>query len=368
MSTGQIEAAPRAFGPEEITAEDRAYAGSTFQEVREALFANPYYAIWGAPDSPPLPRYRVTLRSVLAGLLPFGRRYRFLQAARRTVGSAADLRWGPDRRGFRRLLHPNGVCLTGAWEITEPSDYTGYFRQGRVGLVIARYSTCCTETRRGRRRSLALVGKVYPTAGPAGPERVRPAHFITQQDLGGGRTAYINDAELRNAPDTTAWRRGLFGLPVILLTGVVFQFADKQPSQRQLYEIAELGKSDAEATRAPEFMRLRVDPGQPRVEGDDLDFRDEVLGQIYDPGEKDPKRTLTFHIEVSDEGSTRGPGIYQRRTIRNWRRLGRLVFREAVASHNGDCVVHFHHPPWRADRNDPSSLARPSGSPSWKSP
>ena len=352
MDRGKSETAPCGFGPEGITAEDRAYAGSTFQEVRAALFANPYYSVWGGPGAAPLPRYRVTLGSVVVGLL---------QAARRTVGSAADLRWGPDRRGFRRLLHPNGVCLTGTWEVTEPSDYTGYFRQGSVGLVVARYSTCCSDTRRGRRRSLSMVGKVFPTADPASAARVRPAHFITQEDIGGGRTAYINDAELRNAPDTTAWRRGLLGLPVILLTGIVFQLTDKQTSNRQLYEIAELGKPEAEPTRAPEFLRLRVDPEQPRVEADDLDFRDEVLAQIYDAGDGEPKRTLTFHVEVSDEGTTRGPQVYQRRTIRNWRRLGRLVFREAVASHNGDCVIHFHHPPWRDDRNDPASLARVRG-------
>jgi hypothetical protein len=352
MNPGRSETAPHGLGPEGITAEDRAYAGSTFQEVREALFANPYFPVWGGPGSAPLPRYRVTLGSVLAGLL---------QAARRTVGTAADLRWGPDGRGFRRLLHPNGVCLTGTWEVTEPSDYTGYFRQGSVGLVVARYSTCCGETRRGGRRSLSMVGKVFPAADPASAARVRPAHFITQEDIGGGRTEYINDAELRNAPDTTAWRRGLLGLPVILVTGIVFQLTDKQTTNRQLYEIAELGKPDSEPTRGPEFLRLLVDPAQPRVEGKDLDFRDEVLAQIYDPGEREPKRTLTFNVEVSDEGTTRGPQVYQRRTIRNWRRLGRLVFREAVASHNGDWVVHFHHPPWREDRNDPSSLARPRG-------
>lgn len=361
MSPGRIDTLPRTLGPQEVTAEDSAYSGSTFQEVRDALFANPYYTVWGAPGSAPLPRYRVTLASVLAGILPFGRRYQFLEAARRTLASRADLRWGPDRRGFRRLLHPNGICLTGIWEVTQATDYTGYFRQGRVGLVIARYSTCCTETRRGRWRSLSLVGKVYPTTDRNSPERVRPANFITQQDLGGDRTEYINDADLRNAPDTTAWRRGLFGLPVILLTGIVFQLADKQPAHRQLYEIAELGKPDSEATRAPEFMRLLVDPAQSRIGGDGLDFRDEILGQIYDRGDSAPKRTLTFHIEVSDEGSTCGPVVYQRRRIRNWRRVGRLVFGEAVASYNGDFVVHFHHPPWRADRNDPSSLAHPRG-------
>jgi hypothetical protein len=358
MSTARTDARPCPLGTEGITAEDRDYAGSSFREVRDALFADPYYGVWGAPGALPLPRYRVTLGSVLTGLLRPGG-YSFLQAARRTAASRADLRWGPDRRGFRRLLHPNGVCLTGTWEVYAHTDYSGYFRQGSEGLVIARYSTCCGETRRGQRRSLAMVGKVYPTTDRRSTQRVRPANFITQQDIGGERTDYINDAELRNAPDTTVWRRGLWGLPVILLTGIVFQRADKEPSHRQLYEIAELGKAGSEPIKAPEFMRLVVDPNQPRIEGPDLDFRNEILAQIYDPGQGEPKRTLTFHIEVSDEGSTRGPLVYQRRTIRNWWRIGRLVFREAVASRNGDFVVHFHHPPWRANRNDPSSLAHP---------
>jgi hypothetical protein len=260
-------------------------------------------------------------------------------------------------------LHPNGVCLLGTWLITEPTQYSGYFRQGQSGLVIARYSTCCTETRRGRSRSLALVGKVYPTTDPTNLQRHRPASFITEQDIGGDWTEHINDAELRNAPNTTVWRRGLFGLPVILVTGIVFQFADRQIANRQLYEVAELGKPDSEPTRAPEFLRFLVDPAQPRIEGKDLDFRDEVLAQIYDRGDPLPKRELTFHIEVSDEGLTRGPVIYQRRTIENWRRIGRLVFKEGVASYNGDCVIHFHHPPWRANRNDASSLAFPKRSP-----
>ena len=35
---------PRSFGIEGITDEDRAYRGSRFSDVREALFANPYQA------------------------------------------------------------------------------------------------------------------------------------------------------------------------------------------------------------------------------------------------------------------------------------------------------------------------------------
>jgi hypothetical protein len=345
------------LGPQAVTDEDISYRGGRFSEVRHAIFANPYQRVWGSQGEPPLPVYKVTLSSVLAGLLPFGKSYQFLDAAKRTVDSHADLRWGPDGKGYRRLLHPNGVCLTGQWEITEESKYSGYFKRGSKGLVIGRYSTCCTETRRGHNRSLSLVGKIYPTLDPEHAEPLRPASFITQQDLGGERTDFINDAEVRNAPDTRAWRRGM-GVPILLTTGAVFLRADTEPSIRQLYEIAELEKSEREPTICPEFMRLLVVPEQPRVAGEALDFRDEVLAQIYDKGDPLSKRLLTFHIEVSDKGTTRGTPIFQRRTIRDWRHIGKIVFDNGVASYNGDFVIHFHHPTWRENRNDPSTATR----------
>jgi hypothetical protein len=345
------------FGTEGTTDADRAYRGSRFCEVRDALFANPYQPCWGRPGNGALPVYPVTLLSVLRGILSPGKHYFFRQATERAVDSHADLRWGSDGKGFRRLLHPNGVCLTGLWEITEEASYSGYFRRGSQALVVARYSTCCTETRRGHTRSLAMVGKLFPTTDPNHAPPLQTASLITQQDIAGENTDYINDAELRNAPDVHAWRRG-GGVPVLLVTGAVFQSVDKQPSHRQLYEIAELGKPETQPTRSPEFMRLVVASEQPRIEGSNLDFRDEILAQIFDKGDATPKHTLTFHIEVTDEGSSRGPSFFQRRTFSNWRRIGRLIFDNAVVSYNGDFVIHFHHPSWRADRNDPSTVTR----------
>jgi hypothetical protein len=128
-----------------------------------------------------------------------------------------------------------------------------------------------------------------------------------------------------------------------------------------LYQIAELGKPAGEPTRAPEFMRLLVAPDQPRIPGDGLDFRDEVMAQIFDRGDPAPKRTLTFNIELTDEGTTSGIALRQRRTFRNWRRVGTLTFSNAVASYNGDAVLHFNHPTWREDRNDPSTATRVNG-------
>jgi len=348
---------PDYFGTESITEADRAYNGSRFADVRAAIFANPYQPVWTRDGSAPLPVYNVTLSSVLRGLLSFGKRYLFKQAVERTVDSHADLRWGADGKGFRRLLHPNGICLTGRWKITEETDYSGYFRKGSEALTVGRYSTCCTETRRGHTRSLALVGKLFPTTDENHPQPLRTASFFTQQDIAGEHTDYINDAELRNAPDVHAWRRGR-GVPILLLTGIVFQRVDKEPAQRQLYQIAELGKPANEPTRTPKYMRLLIAPDQPRIAGDALDFRDEVMAQIFDPADTMPKRILTFNIEVTDEGAAHGPGVSQHVAFSNWRRIGNLVFDNAVVSYNGDFVIHFNHPTWRSDRNDPSTATR----------
>jgi hypothetical protein len=143
--------------------------------------------------------------------------------------------------------------------------------------------------------------------------------------------------------------------------GLVFRNVDNQPSMRQLYPIAELGKLADQPTRAPQFMRLLLAPGQPRIPGADLDFRDEVMAQIFDKGDALPKRTLTFTIEVTDAGETTGPAIRERRMFKNWRRIGSMIFDNAIISQNGDSVIHFNHPTWRADRNDPSTATRVDG-------
>jgi hypothetical protein len=348
----------RYFGPEGVTLEEERYAGSLYSEVRRAIFANPYYLTWGAHGDPPLPVYETSLRRALSGVLPFGTQWRFGAAARRSLASRADLRQGVDGRGFRRIVHPNGVCLTGFWEIDTdgPSaQYSGSFQPGSRALIIARYSVCCTETRRGRPRSLSMVGKLFPTVDPHHANTVMTANFITQEDLGGSRSVDIGDVELRNAPDVTPWRRG-GGLPVFLVTVLALSKADAEPSVRQLYEIAELGKPADAPTRAPRYMRL-VTEAVSSTEDADLDFRDEVLARIYDRGNPKPQRELVFHIDVSDEADVRGR-LVKRVRVGQWHRIGRIVFKEAVASYNGDFVLHFHHPAWRHDHNNPATLAR----------
>jgi hypothetical protein len=344
-----------ALGIQAFTAADqRRLADSRFSVVRDAVFANPYQGVWGAPGNAPLERFPVTFMPLIKGMLPGGGTWQFLAAAKRVLASDSDLRWGQDGKGYRRLLHTNGICMTGLWEVTEDTPYTGYFRKGSRGLIIARYSTCCTETRRGNTRSLSMIGRIYATTDPGHSEPVPTACFITQEDIGGQDTPNINGAKLRNAPDTTASRRG-GGMPILILSGLVFKKVGKQPTIRQLYQIAELRKPSAEPTRAPEFMQLTVASGQPVIPGDDLDFRDEIMAHIYDPGDPTPKRKLVFNVETSDTGTTHGPPIKERRTISNWKKIGTMTFDAAVVSFNGDHVFHVNHPAWREDRNDPGT-------------
>jgi hypothetical protein len=158
----------------------------------------------------------------------------------------------------------------------------------------------------------------------------------------------------------TRRRRGA-GAGVLIAVGLVFQRVDAQPSIRQLYPIAELGKPGDQPPRAPQFMRLLVAKEQRRIPGADLDFRDEIMAQLFDKGDPLPKRTLTFAIEVTDDGQTTGPAFRERRTFANWRRIGAIVFDNAVASCNGDSVIHFNHPTWRTDRIDSRTATRVDG-------
>ena len=344
-------------GPQGMTDEDRTYRGSRYSEVREALYANPYRGGESGQSPGPLPMFKSTVGNAWKGALPWGGPDQLKLATARSVDSRADLRWGPDGKGFRRILAPNGICILGSWEITEENPYTGYFQKGSMGLFIGRYSTDGNGTRRGQRRSLSMAGKIYPTMDQDHPTPLIPASLITQEDLGGMPTDHINDAELRNEPNVTIHRRGIYAL-VMLRAGMHFRRLDKEPELRQLYEIAELGKPEGEETVAPTHMLLKMTEGQLRVEGGELDFRDEIYAHLFRKGDSGPAGSIDFDISVSDHARRKGISGYRRIKVTDWRRIGRVTITEAVASYNGDHVIQFHHPGWRDDKNDPATAIR----------
>ena len=344
---------------EQMNEEDRAYRGCPV--LRDA-------AILAVLGPIPLPESvgrqgRTEAADVfwclLAASWAAGARFPLVLPPRRcgTIDSAADLRWGNQTAGVSPVAASQWGLPDGNVGNYRAHAVFGLFRPGKKSvLIIGRYSTCCTETRRGFRRLLAMVGKLFPTTNPDHTELLHTANFITQQDIGGDDSNYINDVELLNAPNVTLLRRGL-GFPILVVTGLVFGKVDKQPSIRQLYPIAELGEESGN-TRAPLFMRLLVAADQPRIGGEQMEFRDEVMAQLFDAGDPTPKRRLTFNIEVTNDGHTSGIPAFERRTFHNWKRIGRIVFDDAVISYNGDFVIHFRHPTWREDTNDPSTVTR----------
>ncbi|MGH8547720.1 MAG: hypothetical protein ACRERU_03805 [Methylococcales bacterium] len=354
-------AADAIFGSEGLTPEDQEYQGSRFSEVKAAIFANPYQKVWGDPREAPLPVYKTTNRSVYAGTLPGGKPPQFKLASIRALDSGSDLRFGEDGRGFRRLVRPAGVCVTGLWEIDRDNPYSGYFQNGNLGLVIARISAGVTITLRGIRRSFGMALKLYPTADQNHTQLLRTANILLADDLGGSTARHITAVDLANAPRIRGWNRGT-EIPVLLKEGAVFEIVDRMGTMRQVYPIAELEISEGTPTRAPEYLRLRASAGQATIDEDDV--RNEVLGHLFDKGNSVPQRSLSFDISVSDRGKQSGfpffPGGLQQ-TVSDWQTIGRVTFTDGVASYNGDFVVHFRHPSWRKDKNNPASAFRIGG-------
>jgi hypothetical protein len=67
-----------------------------------------------------------------------------------------------------------------------------------------------------------------------------------------------------------------------------------------------------------------------------------------------------FDIFVANQGYTKTLTKLKQNTIvtDEWKKLGTITFSDAVASQVCDFNLHFHHPPWRKDRNNPNTTVR----------
>ena len=278
------------------------YQGTSFSQVWRQLTSDPY----------DLPCYRVTLPGLLGA---FGRT--FVRDARRTLQDERDL-----RPRSRKLIRANGICLGGAWHITEPSPYTGYFAEGSRGLVVARASVALSKTEIGHYRSFGMACKLYPTTDP--DEVTRTANFFVIDNNAGTLTENYLDAAMLNDPKLSLNLGAIVHAPLLLTILLGQRLADSHPSARQLYPVASIGAADPAAVRAPKRLMVRGAPG-PRASV--RDFRDEL--RVDRHGGR-----LSFDIHARD------------RKDDPWQRLGRMTFTADVVSDSGDHRLHFHHPPW----------------------
>lgn len=283
------------------------YKGSTFREVRDQIFSDPY-------DS--LPSYKITIGSF------WGLRNLLLMASRRALREKHDI-----VPHFQRLVHPLGIALTGKWRITEGSPYTGMFRKGTEALIIVRCSVLLYETLQGQFRGFAFAGKLFPTLNP--DERVKTADFFTIDVLAGTQAKYYTGVELSNHPPL-GFNSDVFRLFwVITATFAAFIRANWNPVFRPTYPVAECGARAGEAVKSPQWMMVKGWEGCGRV--DTPDFRNELRVENY------PDRKLIFDVFTADTKLPSG--------ARDYKRIGDITLDESVTSDSCDHRLKFRHPP-----------------------
>jgi hypothetical protein len=266
------------------------YRGTTYRYVKEATWSGPYAD---------LPRHKGLGLDTLPQL--------FNDAAR-NMHDKRDI-----RPYYDKLIHSHGVAYAGLWRIDRESPYTGYFRNGSEGLVIARLSVAGPFVEQGSRRALGIGGKIFPTRNL--DECVWPANFVATSGLAGSRAKHVLDSEMTNY-----LRTGLDPITNLIARGV-FRAVDTRPNYRQLYPISTLGVAQGDPVITPDMMMIKVAAGTPRV--DAKDFRDEIRLSRY------PERQLVFDILVKNFEEP------------EWTRLGSLVLQEDVVSEGCDKRLHF---------------------------
>ncbi|MBK9184903.1 MAG: hypothetical protein IPM78_00855 [Moraxellaceae bacterium] len=239
--------------------------------------------------------------------------------AQRTLNETADY--------YPRLekhLHSNGICFAGTWSITKKTPYTGYFKQGAQGLMIARASTALTETQRGDPRAFGMAGKLFPTTNPN--LKVKTANFFTVDVLAGTQRDHYLDVKMTNDPKT-GFRFAV--IPLAFYVGRVFNKADEQAGFRPVTAFAELGLKQGEVAKAPRYLMVQGAPSNIRNEA--VDFRDE-LNIEKNHGAK----PLIFKILVSDSSGDQDSS--------DWQEIGNITFTESKVSYGCDRRLHFAHP------------------------
>ena len=242
-----------------------------------------------------------------------------LSDAKRTLENKADI-----LPSFEKLAHPNGVCMQGTWEITEKNPYSGYFKAKSKALIIARASSAMSNTKQGEIRAFGLAGKLFPTTDPLKVNSEATANFFVIDDLGGTNAKQFADVALTNAPPLTTNSEVIKNILYGLKVSAAFKDADKNPTERQLYEISELGEN--ETIKTPRWMKITTKSGTIKSE----DFRNEFK---LEKGQK-----IILEIAVADH-ETEGK--------KEWKSIGTITFKASIASYACDHRLHFHHPKWK---------------------
>ena len=305
-----------------VMAPEPLYTGSSFNEVLQVI-ASPLQIessdaraseaaedskSYGTSENPQIPHYKLSLLSVVNGDL--------LAAARRTFASHVDY-----LPYFKKIVHANGICMVGTWEMTEPSIYTGYFSKGSRGFFLGRASTAAPDTVRGKDRAFGLAGKIFPSEDPN--ESVKTANFFLVDNLNGTQAPHYLDVSMTNEPNV----KSSVALDLIQF---IFERADKKANQRPLYPIARLGRTPGDVAVAPRWMMARIARDVQDQNVNDPDFRDELSMKNYPHG-------LVFDVLVSE--TTKDANQES-----GWQKLGQIRVQKTLVSVGCDRRLVFSHP------------------------
>lgn len=295
-----------------------AYEGSTFREINDIISDKNFvarnevekaeFSVYQAGN---LPQYKMNMASV------FGKGKDLGADARRTVTEKND-----SYPRLEKLLHPNGVCVSGKWTMTEENSYSGHFRKGTNALFIGRVSVAMEKTTSKSDRGFGFAGKIFPTLNP--DQRVPTTNFFMVDILMGEHTPRFLETAVTNEPET-GFNIRLIKLGIKIAN--MLKMADKSPMFRPVTPIAKLGETGA--VKSPKWMRVTSASGT--LMNDETDFRREVQRAVKD------NSVLKLKVEVSETTKNRTKS-------EGWNHIGFIEIDQAKVSYGCDRQLHFAHP------------------------
>ena len=287
---------------------DNTYTGSTFREVRDQVFSDPYDTL---PELP-LDEIKVTR---------FFKKFKNLlfRAADRTLKKQGDI-----LPHFDKLIHSNGIGYSGTWNVTEDNPYTGMFKKGTQALLVARASCILTEVTAGAHGGFGFAGKVWPTMDP--DEKHKTANFLLLHSFVGTPDRYFSDVKISNNPVIgTGWNLVKY-VGVLATTLASFPWTDKSLTYRSLVQMAKVGVDNPDDIVSPTWMMVQARNNRIK---DYEDFRKEIVVENREGGK------LIFDTYTSETPRKNGK--------REWTKLGHIELNESIASVSTDHRLHFHH-------------------------
>lgn len=309
------------------------YAGSSYESVWNKLSEEQYSVF---------PHHRIvsagTLKSVASVLM------------NATLDNRNDFR--PRRV---KLVHANGICLSGKWEIESETPYSGYFQKGSQALVIARASVTQDYVDLHEYRAFGLAVKLFPTLDAR--EDVYTSNLFSVDTIEGQKNLHFVDSMMTNQiPDfdflnIKALVRLATRLPFLVTFNNMSKDADtgpenRNPLLRRTLQVASAGISKEFSAvkmqeRLPSYKDLSQQgqikeptwlafkPMNVSIRSRESDFRNEIIDVVRKNGE------FKYSVMAADE------------KINNqkvWSKIGTITFKEVVASLPCDQDLHFHHP------------------------